>query len=367
MYKRQVEAGATATAVNETMSLIVDQFRKTFFDSANGPEVTGGPDEIEFLAVDHFGDLFKRPLAQKAIGIVTFSRPNTGAGNVSILAGSVVKTPPDASGQSQRFETIVDLLMTGTTINASVRALVAGPDGNVTAGSVTNVETTLTDSSITVTNSQDFAGGAPKMNDADYRQYIRNLIESIKGATIAAIEAKAKTVSGVVMAKILEVEKVVIEWDIGSETPIGEYFRIPYATLYIADANGSANAALIAAVKEAIEVVRACGVRIFVKGATAFSLNWTADITLDSMGPNFVALSSDPDPIIQTMRDYIANIPVGTGFDVSDANAAILAIWGPSGTGDLISGGFITVTPSGDIAGSSGVKLIPGTVGIGAC
>lgn len=362
-----VEGGATSTGVHEVMSLIIDQFKKTFFDSADGPEVTLGPDDLQTLAVDHFGDQFKRPLAQKAIGVVTFSRPTSAAGNVSILAGTIVKTPADASGNSQRYVTIADVLMVGTSINASVEALVAGRDGNVDSAVCTVVESALTDPTVTVTNAQPFSGGAPIMNDADYRQFIRNLIESIKGATIAAIEAKAKTVSGVVNANIVEIEKVVIEWNIGTEMPIGTYFRIPYATLYIADANGGANAALLAAVKAAIETVRACGVRIFLSGATPFTLAWTGQITLNPSGPNFAALSSDPDPIIQTMIDYIAALPTGTGFDVSDANAAILAIWGPAGTTDLVSGGFTTVNPSGDVAGVAATKIIPGVVSIGSC
>lgn len=362
-----VEGGATATGVHEAMSLIVDQFKKTFFASSDGPDVTGGPDDLQNLAVDHFGDTFKRPLAQKAIGVVTFTRPNAAAGNVSILAGTVVKTATDASGNSQRFRTIADVTMTGTTINASVEALVAGINGNIQSDLCTVIETTLTDPTIVVTNSLAFSGGAAIMNDPDYREFIRNKIEAIKGATISAIESATKTVSGVVTATIVEVEKVVIEWDIGSSMTIGDYFRIPYVSLYVADANGTANAALIAAVRAVVETVRAAGVRVNIFGASSFSLNWTASITLNAMGPNFAALSADPDPIIQTMRDYMAALPIGTGFIVADANAAMLAIWGPSGTDDLTAMGFTTISPSGDVAGSAGVKIIPGTVSIGAC
>jgi hypothetical protein len=362
-----IEGGAASTAVHEAMTLIVDQFRKTFFDSADGPEVTGGPDDLQTLAVDHFGDTFARPLAQEAIGVVTFSRPNIAAGDVSIIAGTIVKTPTDASGNSQRYKTISSVLMTGTTINASVEALVAGTSGNVASNTITQIESALTDTSVTVNNAQALSGGAPVMNDADYRQYIKNKIEAIKGATVAAIQAAAKTVSGVVIATVVEIEKVVIEWDIGSSSPIGDYFRIPYVTLYIADANGGANNALIEAVRQAVDPVRAAGVRVTILGTTPFVLSWTGAITLNPSGPNFAQLSTDPDPILQTMEDYIAGLQIGTGFDVSDANAAMLAIWGPSGTNDLVSNGFTTVSPSGDVAGSAGVKIIPGTMAIGTC
>lgn len=364
---QDVEGGAASTGVHEAMTLIVEQFKKTFFNSAEGPEETGGPDDLQTLAVDHFGDTFARPLAQKAIGIVTFTRPTNAAGNVTILAGTIVKTEQDANGESQRYETIADVVMVGTTINASIRALVAGSKGNVVGGLITVFETALTDPTIVVTNNSETSSGAEIMTSPDYRQYIRNLIESIRGATKAAIEAKAKTVSGVVSATIVEIEKIVIEWDIATSAPIGDYFRIPYASLYIADANGSANAALIAAVRAAIEFVRAAGVRINVIGSTAFTLGWTAELTLNPSGPNFTALSADPQPILDTMRDYINAILPGLGFDVSDAEAAILVIWGPSGTNDLVSGGFTTITPSGNVAGVPATKLIAGTMAVGSC
>lgn len=360
-----VEGGATSTAVHEAMTLIVDQFRKTFFASADGPEVTGGPDDLEFLAVDQFGDSFSRPEAQKAIGIATFSRPTNAAGDVSILAGSIVKTKTDASGQSQRYKTLSDVLLTGLTINASIEALVAGISGNVASATIVEIESTLTDPSVVVTNTDPTSGGAAVMNDTDYRQYITNKIEAIKGATVAAIQAAAKTVSGVVTATIVEIEKVVIEWDIGLSAPIGDYFRIPFVTLYVADANGGANDALIESVRTAIDPVRAAGVRVVIVGTTPFTLSWTAQITLNPLGPNFAQLSLDPDAILQTMEDYINALPIGTGFDVSDANAAIMAIWGPSGTDDLTA--FLTVSPSGDIAGVAGVKIIAGTMAIGSC
>lgn len=360
-----IEGGASMTGVHEAMSLIVDRFKKTFLDSADGPEITLGPDDLQTLATDHFGDTFKRPLAQPAKGIVTFSRPTSGAGTVNILAGTIVKTSPDAGGQSQRFRTIAAVTLAGLTINASVEAIVPGINGNVASGTCNQIETTLTDPTIVVSNSLGFSGGAAIMNDQDYREYIRNLIEAIKGATIAAIEAKAKTVSGVVTATIVEIEQVVKEWIIASSTTTGDYFRIPRPTLYISDANGTANQALIDSVKAAIEFVRACGVYIKVIGATALPVNWTGAYTLNLSGPNYTELSADSTKIIDTMKDYLRGLPVGTGFIIADANAYIMSIWGPSGTNDISS--FSTVIPAGNIGGSTGVKIIPGTVIIGTC
>lgn len=361
-------AGLAALAGNEIEGLVIDEFAKTFFATAHGPAVTGGPDDLQTLAVDHFGDRFARPGATKATGVVTFSRPTTGAGNVTIPIGTVVKTAPDASGQVQRYETEVQVVMTGLSINATVNAVDGGEGvkGNVDAGEVSVIESTLTDPTVVVTNAAAFSGGEEEQDDATYLQTIRNLIETIRGATKAAIEAVAKTVPGIETATLIEILMAVIEYDIATDDIAAgaTFFRIPFTTLYVADANGTADAALVQNVKDAIFPVRAAGVFIEVKGATPLAVDWTAALIFNPGGPNFAELSSDPQKIIDTMVEYLNELPIGTGFSRAAADAAMLAIWGPAGTNDLTSSGFQTVSPTGDIAASAVTKLIAGAVGI---
>jgi hypothetical protein len=156
----------------------------------------------------------------------------------------------------------------------------------------------------------------------------------------------------------------VIEWDVGLEAPkVGElFFRIPKASLYIADANGTASSLLISDVTTAIDPVRACGVEIQIFGATPLVLNWSASFTLNPSGPNYAILSSDPQLVLDSMSEYLSKLPIGTGFSRVLANNAIFTQWGPSGTGDLTS--FQTVTPVGDVAASAVTKIVPGTLGI---
>lgn len=355
-------AGILSFGATEINRLLLDKFNKTYFDTAHGPEVTGGDDDLQTLAVDHFGEDFARPGATKAGGTVTFSRPNTNAGDVTILAGTIVKTAPNANGVAQRYVTLADVTMTGLSINALVEALVAGPDGNVDADTVIEIETALTDSSVVVTNADGFSGGEAQEDDATYRETIRNKIEALKGATVSAIEADAKTVAGVATATLIETEIPVIEYDIATDAikAGAAFFRIPVTTLYIADANGTASATLIAAVKESLNSIRAAGVKIDVKGATPVSLNWTASMTLNPAGPNFATLSASAELIEDSMREYISKLPIGTGFDKSDADDYILSIWGPSGTDDLTA--FVTSVPAGDVAATASQKLIPGTI-----
>lgn len=351
--------GAVSVAGQEVLRVIVDLFAKTYFSTANGPEVTGGPDDLQTLAVDHFGDGFARPAATPAVGTVTFSRPGSSP-NVLIPAGTIVKTNKDASGNEQRFATLINETITGTSINASVQAVVAGLAGNVNANTIVKIESALPDSTIVVTNPATLSGGAEQLNDADYREFIRLKIETLRGATKAAIEAAAKTVSGIITATAIENLQAVIEWDIGGSVTVGSFFYIPRVKLYVADANGAASDALIALVIAAVEPVRACGVRVEVVAATGLPVNWSATITFNPSGPNFAVLSLDPTLIEQNMAQYIRDLPIGTGFDRDLAKAYIMSVWGPAGTNDITD--FITSVPSGNISATATQKLIPGTI-----
>ncbi len=357
-----LQAGAAITAVEEAQTLIIDQFKKTFFDSADGPEVTGGPDDLQTLAVDHFGDDFARPDATKAVGIVTFTRPTDDAGDVIIPAGTVVKTAPNANGEAQKFNTILEVTMTGLSINASVEADEAGPKGNVAASTINIIESTLTDPTVVVNNSLGTSGGEAEQNDATYRDTIKKLIVGLTGATLAAIEAKAEAVPGVEIATAREELITVIEWNPATETEIGEDFKIARVKVFIADANGTANGALIANVEAAIETVRAAGVKVQVVGATPVVLDWKASITLNPSGPNFAELSVDASMIEDSMRDYIENFAIGEDFDRFAARMAILAIWGPDGSDDLTD--FQTLTPTGNVEADDNEKFVVGTIQI---
>jgi hypothetical protein len=362
-----VLAGSFSTAAQELTALIIDQFAKTFFETAHGPEVTEGPDDLQTLAVDHFGDTFARPQASAALDSAIFTRPNNSAGAINILAGTVVKTGLNADGVAQRYTTNAALLLTnsgaGTDLTGTVgiTAVVPGSAGNASAGSINIIESTLLDKTIVVTNVGN-SSGEDAEDDATYRETIRNLIQALAGATAAAVRAKALTVAGVKTATPIERMVAVKEYDIATDTVVGDYFRIPIPIVYIADASGMASPALIALVKAAIDQVRALGVHIEVLAGSPVMLSWTASITLNPSGPNYATFLTNTQKITESMKDYIVGLPVGTGFVRATANAAILAIWGPAGTNDLTA--FTTSVPSGDVAAAAVQKMIPGTMAI---
>ena len=354
--------GGLSVVGQELVAIILNQFSKTFIDTSNGPDFTGGPDDLQNLLVDHFGDSFARPAATPAIGTVTFTRPTFGAGAITIPAGSVVKTEKDADGNEQRFltDSAVILGAASLTVDASVTAAEPGAAGNVLASKVIVIETALLDDTITVDNLTGFVGGDDETDDSEYRDFARNKIEIIRGATCAAIEAAALNVSGVETATTVEDVLDVIGWDIGSSMTTGDNFKISRARLFVADVNGVASDALISAVEEAIFIVRACGVNVIVEAAVALPIDWTARLTLNPAGPNFAELSTDTTLVEESMAQYIRDLPIGSDFNRALARLAILDIWGPTGTNDLTD--FITDVPTGDLSATEVEKLVPGTV-----
>jgi hypothetical protein len=365
-------AGVFSIAGTELSRYTINQFNKTFIDLANGPEVTGGPDDLQTLVVDHFGPAFARPAAVAAIDVATFSRASNAAGAITILAGTIVKTQPDANGNVQRYSTNSTVVLTASsipsdlTISVPITAVVAGAAGDATVGTINVIESTLLDPTITTSNAGN-ATGEDAQDDATYRETIRNLIVALRAATRLAIQSAALSVPGVVVATAIEVETPVVFWNPATNEPLNaavmgifEYFIIPFVTLYIADATGSANSSLIAAVKAAINPIRAFGVNINIQGATAITINWSALLTLNPSGPNFSLFSSDTTEITDSMASYVSNLGAGVSFVRATARTAILAIWGPGGTNDLTD--FQTTVPSGDVTIASNQTAIPGTI-----
>lgn len=357
-------SGAYTTGMNELSELIISEFKKTYFETSHGPEVTGNVDDLQNLAVDHYSDTFKRPKANESTGTATFSRPTVGAGDVSILKDTVIKTEKDASGQEVLFKTISDVLLVGLTIDVGIIADLAGSDGNVDPAKIIVIDTALTDSTVTVTNVDKMAGGSNEETDAEYRETIRFLIQSLAGATKSAIEGIILSVAGVSIATLIEKERIVIDYDIALDQILAgaSFFRIPYPVAYIADENGESSQALIDSVIAAIKTVRACGVKIEVLGATAVPLSWDAAYTLNAGGPNFAELQTDFSKITDSMADHINSLDISDSFIRTDANEYILSIWGPAGTNDLTS--FNTNSPVSNISVNATEKIIPNVMSI---
>lgn len=362
--------GTYSIAAQELQRYITIAFNKTFFSLAGGPDETGGPDDLQTLAVDHFGASFSRPQAVAAVDVATFTRPvgsHNIYGAVLIPALTVVKTAVDANGNAQRYQTNADVTMTnsgsgaGISVAVGITAVVAGAAGNAAAGTITSIESSLNDPTIVVTNAGN-ATGVDAQDTPTYRQTILNLITTLRPAILGAIQAAALNVAGVVTANAIEIETAVTFFNVATQAPLraNDWFYIPFCTLYVADGSGTANGALIALVRAAVDPIRAYGIRINIVGATAISINWTAAISLNPSGPNFAKLSANTDLIVSSMKAYIAGLGPGVSFIKTTANAAMLAQWGPAGSNDLTS--FSTTIPAADVSLTASQVAIPGTI-----
>ena len=382
-------SGGTAYVVSELQRLVLERFNATFFDTAQGPTSTGGSgsvDDLETLAVDHFGTDFARPGAVKASTTQTFSRPTNNAGVCVIPAGTVVKTEKDADGNEIRFETTEEVSLTygggsDLSVDVDIEAVDGGTDGNVGAGEITVIESSLTDPSVVTTNASVANGGEDTYTDAAYREYIKNTLATFRQALASSIEAAALTVSGIVSATAIESEQPVCLFDIPTQdidpsviiSASGprhvRYFYLPYAELYIADASGAPSDAQVALVEAAIAPVKAFGVYVKVQKATGQALNWELVVTLDAGGANYTDFQAGDFSIVEDwMSAYINALDIGDGFDAAAALTAVKEAWGIVAIGGDPAGplDFADVTsPNPSVAGATGVKLYAGTMTVG--
>ena len=131
-------AGTYSVAGMELQRQTVLQFNKTFIDLANGPAITGNTDDLQTLAIDHYGEAFTRPGAVAATDIATFSRPNNNAGAVDIPDLTVIQTQPDANGNVNQYTTNNDVGLTAagivtftvTSANATTAAVYKDANAN---------------------------------------------------------------------------------------------------------------------------------------------------------------------------------------------------------------------------------------------
>lgn len=345
-------AGACAVIGAELQFRIVEQFNKTLFANAEGAE-------LDELVEDHFGEEFARTGDVKAVGVAKFTRSSSLI-EETVDAGTIIETTTPIGGTATQFETDIDLVLgVGVTSGyVTITAKVAGSAGNVDAGEITTINPPL--AGFTVTNETETAGGDEELSDSEYLGHVGDLISTLRGGTDTGIEAKIRSVPGIEKASVHTTFQAVKNWNIAGGAVEGSAYTIVVSKAYIADANGTGNDALVALAEEAVAAEKAAGVNILVIAASAQSMDWTAAFTLNVSGPNFAALSADPEPIAQTMRDYIENLGIGDDFVRATANAYVLSKWGPSGSNDITT--FTTSVPSGDVSTGANVKLIAGTM-----
>lgn len=210
-------------------------------------------DEVDRWVYDRYGEKVPRKTASNARVTVTLARPTGAFGGFTFPALKRVTTPGGV-----QFEIQSDAVFTGASVgpvSVVAKAVNAGTAGNVAANQITRFVDQPADPTTTITNVEPAAGGDATETDAAYKARARSYLLSLAKGTLPALEYGAKTVPGIRQATAIE------ELD-----NLGVLTGRTY--LYIADANGQANVALIAEVVSALREYRAGGLPVIVVGGT---------------------------------------------------------------------------------------------------
>jgi phage-related baseplate assembly protein len=174
-----------------------------------------------------------------------------------------------------------------------VTADVTGAAGNVAGGTISKISTSIAGIA-TVTNEAAFTGGADEETEDARKKRFVEFVSGLARGTKAAIQFGAKQVTNVVSAVCIDNE------DDGSIAP-------GFATLYIADASGGADATLLAAVVAEEVNWRPAGLALTVAAPAIVSVSVTATLTL--------AAGYDPTTVktavTQTITDHITSLKMG--------------------------------------------------------
>lgn len=143
---------------------------------------------------------FTRLPATKAAGTITYSRIGAATVDITIPAESRVSNQ-DGTIVFQTT-TVATLTIGNTSVNAPVVALVAGTDGNASAGVINHILDPISGIE-SVTNSVECTGGTDAESDAMLRLRVRTYAPSAK-ATLLAIKNAIMAVSGVLACTMSE-------------------------------------------------------------------------------------------------------------------------------------------------------------------
>ncbi len=211
-------------------------------------------EDLDRLVADRFSPTIVRRGASPAVVTLQFSRVAGAFAAITIPVGFQVR-----STSGVVFETTTASgLGAGAAgpVDVPAQAVLAGLGGNVPAGTITQIATLpAPDPNLLVTNAERAAGGDDPESDVRLRARARNFYLQARRGTVGAIEFGALTVPGIRQATAIE------ELDAFGR-PTGR------VALYLADAQGQANAALVAAVRAALYEYRAAGVVVDIYGAT---------------------------------------------------------------------------------------------------
>ena len=268
--------------------------------------------------------LIQRLGAQPATGQVTFSRYTAAPVAVYVPVGALVQTQDG----SQRFTVYADTTNPsfvssygaggGYVIPASVSSVtvpvactVAGQTGNVIAGAIRLVASSISGVD-TVANAAQFANGSDSETDEDTKaRFILNVLGKSGGTRYSILAAIANVRVGM-QASILE------GVDYGGAVDYG------MTTVIIDDGSGNVSQELVMACQAGVNAVRAAGTRVGVYPATTQAANVTVQIaTAAGYDHNFAVAQ-----VVAAVSLALDELPQGQGLSYFALIPIILAVPG---------------------------------------
>lgn len=235
--------GGGAVLADEVIRVAVALFRAQFFDTAEGAD-------LDALVQDRFGGALARKPATAALGTVTWTRDAAGA--YVILAGTRFRAQFGTTTITVQSLQAVTLLAADTSIEIPVQATVTGRATNAAAGEIDEIlDVHVSDPGATCTNAQPLAGGSDAETDEALRDRVRRQYNTLRRATVAALEAGALSVPGVA---VVTVDESAVE-------------SSGWVYVYVGDPDARSNDTLAALVETELENWRAAGVLVSVEGA----------------------------------------------------------------------------------------------------
>lgn len=240
-----VIASGSAMAQETTRQLAI-AIKNQYSDGARGID-------LDRLVADRTNGEVVRKDPSPARTTLSITRNSGALPAVTVLSGTRVR----ARGTGIEFVlTAPASLPLGSTgpVTVAAQAVLAGLAGNVAEDSLTEWVASPPDLALTVTNPQVAAGGDERESDPRLAARFRSWWKSARRGIVAAIEFGALEVAGVRQA-------VAVEEVDSSGVETGR------VALYIADAQGNGNSALVAAVRSSLREYRGAGVVVDIYGS----------------------------------------------------------------------------------------------------
>lgn len=273
---------------------------------------TGFESYLPLLPYSVFG--FERKAGLYAAGTVVFGRTGT-SGAVTIPSGTILATESGILFTTQEDGTIADASTTSASV--SIKANELGVAGNVPAGTVTTIVSTVNGVE-TVTNGAKLTGGQDNETLIEFTRRFRTYIDGLGRSNVHGLVSAAQRNPGVRSASL--VEHFPPESDIWN------------CSLYVDDGAGNAPSTLLAEVKSVVDGdgteanpgYRAAGLNVRVLAPTAVTVDLTVEIESDGRYSDEVIEAE----VESTVETYINDLVLGEDVIINRVREQIMSVDG---------------------------------------